>query len=1807
MITPIITHLRTALITVASIVYNIFPAQGRRYYALVAFILGPVTYVTYLLGFTPVTWVVYNLYLFFMAMSVFFLESRGAYQVTILPGRHVDYFFIGSLFYTMILVLFHIDTELEVQSRSLYITLLYLVVQGVQRHFFVNYLETYDLDNYDYLALAIHNNASEFLIFLTLIWDLYYPMQWIRSPVFFWIFASKWFLYSKYRTSIPHTRRHRTPTRVHSSRYVTPLNSRMPGPPHAAIRRATIATPVRSPAGLVAHSGHSSARRKFSSLKSLRSEDDSSDSLCISDECFSEDDYYKKNYILYPTDFDRVWSTLVVTYKITVKSRLIKKIPGDSLCLSLSSFYKYALPYIKRHPTKTFSIIKSNPFPSNSYSELTFTFAGKETDLIAQGFFDSFNSLSETQSALSEISKNGVNIQCESLERLVESMSEVNSKGVHLVHDIPIFTSIYKALHLDSLPPWQITAGVSVGILALYQYKPEWRSYIKIIVVSSVVGSASIIGLNDIIINIIQLWDEHCCISGFDLDLVSQGPEEQSALQTLFHALFSGIWLNWDYTRSLSNGKDNSACFWNAIGGFSRVSSGITHIGKLFEILLKKFTSYVSGALNVRDPLAANLNIPQLEDFYKQWAFYEEYRWDPMSVDVRTAENFKVFYSNVKEAYSKVQVTPLYKPVRDEYHKLLKMMEPVMSRVGRIDYSPNGFRYEPLGILIGGSPGVGKSSMATPFLHALIGALLPADKLSSFSEFPSSEIWQFNPEQEHSTYCGQFVTSLDDFAQMKSGSPEAQSELMRLIRMVNTSPYQQNSAALEDKGRIWYKSHILYATTNRIHLNEARSDICSPAAISRRFPISYMLVPKLEYTNDTEETPHLDRRFKSSLLLTSVDYNPDFWEFIPWDFLSGARATGAILNFYELMDQCILMYNNMRSGSEKRMRFGDTCMNYGISKRSDKATPTTPYDSSLFDVDDEPPMQKLKFYLSDSRAKAVVSLTCFSLFISGVVWFTRCDVVEQTGVLSTKDARQKNPTIIKSSFKSGLVSQINISAQHGSIISNIRNRNQYFVSYPKPLIVDGVIKCDAGVKFGIITFLQGRVAVIPCHFAETWLNDVDRSDNPLCIQLNPVSAPDGGITVFVKDLDISTVEAHDGPYRDLCVVVFPSSVHMHRSIMKFVPSEAERKQFLMAKTQEALFVRERESNQVLTCIATRLDSIDYMAAGEKVSCHGVLGYPIQNNVGDCGSLLWSATPRAGKPLILGLHICGHPKSNLSYAVDLCDDVLIKFVSEHAGIGDIPDTSIAEAQIGRQFVTLDEVRTIPTPGKSQIIRSKIGSLVPPIWGRTSLLKQAMLYSRDNIDPNVIARRKYSLCHKAIDPLQLKSVVNIVKSKMFTVKSEMRHVARTMTYEEAVLGIPCSDFKAIPRSTSPGYPFIYNRKLRGKKDWFGDDQNYSLLGDKAIELEKIVCDKLDMLRVGLRPDFRFIDNLKDETVTIAKSQSGSSRLFSGAPLDYIILQRQYFGSFVEFIKENKIHNGCAYGINPYSISEWTALHAHLCSNNSQGSNAVFGDYSGYDGSLSPQLMYCVLDIINDFYSLYDDEWTAEDSLIRSTLFEDVVNSIHIAPYEGKSITYQWIGSNPSGNFLTTVLNSLCNQILLYWSISNVHAQIVKQSFSASLSTISNHLRMIVYGDDNGWTLPKSIMDNVDLPSLTSYLLDHGYKYTDEWKNPLCLSVELRSCSFLKRTFRLTREGYVAPLSLDTVLETPLWTKRGSSEQDFVKVCQGMMCELALHGEDIYNKYGPELSRACHNEYNVYIPVDFRDSFDKAIGLDYVYIKS
>ena len=169
-------------------------------------------------------------------------------------------------------------------------------------------------------------------------------------------------------------------------------------------------------------------------------------------------------------------------------------------------------------------------------------------------------------------------------------------------------------------------------------------------------------------------------------------------------------------------------------------------------------------------------------------------------------------------------------------------------------------------------------------------------------------------------------------------------------------------------------------------------------------------------------------------------------------------------------------------------------------------------------------------------------------------------------------------------------------------------------------------------------------------------------------------------------------------------------------------------------------------------------------------------------------------------------------------------------------------------------------------------------------------------------------------------------------------------------------------------------------------------------------------------GQIQEYIFMDTLKDETRPIEKVEALKTRVFAAAPMDFIIVFRQYFLDFIVYMMENRIINESAVGIRAQS-DEWTLLHRQL---SRKGTKVIAGDFSNYDGSLHPKILWAVFDIIQSYY--WRSGATEQEQRVRWCLWNNLVNSYHIC---GEWF-YQLNHSQPSGNPATAILNSMYNSI-------------------------------------------------------------------------------------------------------------------------------------------------------------------------------------
>jgi hypothetical protein len=336
----------------------------------------------------------------------------------------------------------------------------------------------------------------------------------------------------------------------------------------------------------------------------------------------------------------------------------------------------------------------------------------------------------------------------------------------------------------------------------------------------------------------------------------------------------------------------------------------------------------------------------------------------------------------------------------------------------------------------------------------------------------------------------------------------------------------------------------------------------------------------------------------------------------------------------------------------------------------------------------------------------------------------------------------------------------------------------------------------------------------------------------------------------------------------------------------------------------------------------------------------------------------------------------------------------------------------------------------------------------------------------------------------------------------------------------------------------------------------------------QVELLVNEAEQKLLFGVRPTFIFTDFLKDETRPKEKVKSGSTRSVSGGPLIGTILVKKYFGAFMEFYQKNMIKNGSAVGINPYS-TDWHDLAKELCING-QPEDLAFGagDYSAFDASERMKIHNIILVIIEHFYP----DSTADERKIRRGIWFEVTNSKHVCD----GVLYEWSGSLPSGHGLTSIINTMYNNIVFraVWHLLKIDGNFNK------------NVKLSAFGDDNLFSVSKAYRLLFNEMTICAPMAVLGLTYTTELKETA--KVPLRSlykCEFLKRGFRNAREEgvIVGPLRLDVCLNIPMWTKKGSQRDAIVtENCVNMMRELSLHSKEVFNYHMPLLSKLFMKKY-------------------------
>lgn len=528
--------------------------------------------------------------------------------------------------------------------------------------------------------------------------------------------------------------------------------------------------------------------------------------------------------------------------------------------------------------------------------------------------------------------------------------------------------------------------------------------------------------------------------------------------------------------------------------------------------------------------------------------------------------------------------------------------------------------------------------------------------------------------------------------------------------------------------------------------------------------------------------------------------------------------------------------------------------------------------------------------------------------------------------------------------------------------------------------------------------------------------------------------------------------------------------------------------------------------------------------------------------GDCGAVVMQVGTHLPNKII-GIHVAGANKDpngpNIACAVtrEQVEDALTAFNDEAklsptldglpvqydvtAQCNNLPDFSIfAKVESGAQDAT-----------RSLLLKSPMYE-----WYGDAVTKPAVLYATvdgKDLKTSMVIDKNSQRPMISFDTDFLVNATEEGKRRMNSFALCGQDInTRPLSIEEVVFGIEGDSYiNSMSVDSSAGYPWVLKTHRKGKRDFIDLDKK-----TMSTVVRDAVLERVKRAKQWLRTPAIFTDHLKDERRPIEKNKFMKPRIFSAGPIDYTIAFKQYFGAYIAYCMRHRIENTIAVGINVHGV-EWTYLAEKLLT---RGNNILAGDFSKYDSSLNGEMLWRVLDVVNDWYNDGEDQ-------VRTVLWAELVDALHLF----RNTIYQVGQGNPSGNPMTTILNSI------YQYIAWVY---VVQKCGMEVAEFVERCVLVTYGDDNVMSVFDKCLDPQDI---VEGFRSIGMELTSETKDSEFGYRDIGEVRFLKRLFRYDEEvcRYLAPMPLELVVESTYWYHKGHHWNEIAPMsCDGFAREMA-----------------------------------------------
>jgi hypothetical protein len=436
-----------------------------------------------------------------------------------------------------------------------------------------------------------------------------------------------------------------------------------------------------------------------------------------------------------------------------------------------------------------------------------------------------------------------------------------------------------------------------------------------------------------------------------------------------------------------------------------------------------------------------------------------------------------------------------------------------------------------------------------------------------------------------------------------------------------------------------------------------------------------------------------------------------------------------------------------------------------------------------------------------------------------------------------------------------------------------------------------------------------------------------------------------------------------------------------------------------------------------------------------------------------------------------------------------------------------------------------------------------------------------------DPLLLSMKGFGVSFGAFDCRVGNSVLSAFIEEDKMTRRSPRIKMRLLSDDEILNGMP-GIYKGVELGTSPGLPYVRERKQSGKRDFITFDEN-----QKRVACPRVWEDVKQLERAamaGEMPDLLAYACLKDELRPLDRIAQCKTRTFIVLPMHLNLLLRKYFGTWiaVQHMRAGEI-SSCV-GIDPNT--QWDLLYDRLTA---VGEDMEDFDYSDWDRTLHAEWFRIYADRVS---ASYGDGPGSVGFQVRRTLMDCLVH-MKIQIRDFVILTH---GGNKSGCAITAEINSDVHDMLMYYVWLRICERENRVRYM-SLAQFRENCAMIVYGDDIVKATAPGIVDWFNGSSIRDEVQLLGMNITPASKLETEFKVKrISDVTFLKRAFvRLSDDcGLVrAPLDKSVIERMILWIHKSDDPVMATKAnMEGAIRESFYWGELFYE----ELKRKCFNAW-------------------------